>query len=538
MPRAHFYLASAAVAALALTARVALAYDLGCQYFWTEPSEHNDVIECLKRVPTDNGGVLIPPIIPLVFVVLMLLVFPVVFCTRCCCGAFGSNKMRPGADCCCDGEEWDEIPVDEKAAVYPRKHVCCIKVLCLLVVVACAVPIILMPIGGKKGIEFWDDFQTSANRDIIDWAQDLKDGFIADLTLSNGSLPAQMDISTFDNLQQFIDDGRKFIGDVKTFVDDYVDVFNLVIMIVSFVPLVLAACMLLFILLSIRRVVPAICMWVYWVVALLFGLVSTVMMVLGVVFMLMSGEVELQQWKAPGAFQWYLVPYCEGQSMFRSIKDEFTNADRDQSEEVCRKFMEFCDDLAWSSPAVAGVSSEKPFKCSLTNDNVADSCPTIYVAAELINSTFMKPDAPAALCPSGGCTVGNCPTECAAGDARDTAESIAEAFDIGLKIAGVVDRAFLYADCDVLLTQAIKPLTTSSTGAMGAFLAAAGTGFGALFLMFGMLLLCKGQKLFFSKPKKGGYGDDMDIAERGGGRRRAANDGLYEMGQMSTKPVD
>eukprot|EP00388_Colpodella_angusta_P039715 GDKK01048164.1.p1 GENE.GDKK01048164.1~~GDKK01048164.1.p1 ORF type:complete len:502 (+),score=23.47 GDKK01048164.1:37-1542(+) len=481
--------------AIALGSSVAFGYDFGCQDVWEGPSASNDLEECARKVPTDNGGILVPPIIPAVFLVFLFVLFPVGFFCRCC-GACGSNKVRPGADCCCDGEEWDDLEDEEKVAVYPSRHVFCFKVLCLVVTALCAAPVVLMPIGATYGVDFWDSFLASANTDVIDWVENLKVSFENDLRLANGSYPAPLSNSTFDDLQNFIDDARDILSDVDDTFQSNMDTVNKVVQIIAFVPMILCAVMLLFILCSVRRVLPACFMWIYYLVSLLFALACIVLMVLGVFFVLLSGEVELQQFKAPGIFQWYAVPACEEKATFLSLKADFQEANKAQAVDICNRFLEVCDDLAFG-PNVAGVSSLKPFYCTLTSADVDSQCASVDTVALMINGTYSKPGAP--ICTN--CTVGECPTTCTVEAARNQTAEIQSELVVGLRIIKAVDRAFIYCDCDVLLTQGMKPFADSDQAAMGSFLAAAGTGLGALFLMFGIILLCKGQKLFFASPE-------------------------------------
>lgn len=473
----------------------AFAYDFACQDVWRGPSKSNDLVECAKKLPTDNGGVLVPPIIPAVFFVFLLVLFPLIFFCRCC-GGFGSNKIRPGADCCCDGDEWDDLEDEEKISVYPSRYVCCFKAVCFLVVALCAIPVILMPLGASYGVKFWDSFFESANTDVIDWVENLKTGFQNDLLLPNGSYPAPLTNETFETLQGFLNDARDHIADVDDLIQTNIETANRVVQIISFVPLVLTAIMLLFILFSIRRFLPACLMWIYYIVALVFSFASIVMMVFGVFFVLLCGEVDLQQWKSPGIFQWYAVPACEGEAMFSSLKADFQEANKAQAVSVCNDFLQVCDDLAFG-PDVPGVSSSKPFSCTLSASSVDSTCTSVDGVAILVNGSYVKPGAPICV----NCTVGECPIKCTDATARNRTAQIASDLSLGLRIVNAVDRAFIYADCDVLLTQGMKPFSGCSNAAMGSFLAAAGTGFGALFLMFGIILLCKGQKLFFTSPE-------------------------------------
>eukprot|EP00758_Cryptobia_borreli_P017259 Tbor_TRINITY_DN6174_c2_g2::TRINITY_DN6174_c2_g2_i4::g.21419::m.21419 len=155
---------------LSFMASIASAYDFGCQYIWEEPSPDNDLKKCIMDLPRNNPGVLMPPIIPVLFFVFVFISYPIIFLCRIC-GGCGSNTQRPGAGCCCDGEEWDDVDEIEKSRLYPRRHVCVIKMLCLVVVVCSIIPIIITPIGFKYIKEFWDSFYYQTETEIIEWAE-------------------------------------------------------------------------------------------------------------------------------------------------------------------------------------------------------------------------------------------------------------------------------------------------------------------------------------------------------------------------------
>eukprot|EP00744_Colponema_vietnamica_P003973 GILI01006009.1.p1 GENE.GILI01006009.1~~GILI01006009.1.p1 ORF type:complete len:298 (+),score=83.91 GILI01006009.1:111-1004(+) len=186
-------ISAAVLIALAALATTASAYDFGCQDQWSGPSTNNDVWDCAQEFPNEKPGLIIPMAIPLFFFVVLLIAFPVVFLGRCC-GVCGSNNQRPGADCCCDGDEWDAVDDKEEiAAVYHSKPgaITCVKCTIFLLLLLSVAAVVLLPIGASMTINGWQDALDRVDTDIIDWLQVKRDDLMASLRNPDGGANRQ-----------------------------------------------------------------------------------------------------------------------------------------------------------------------------------------------------------------------------------------------------------------------------------------------------------------------------------------------------------
>ncbi|RNC52009.1 hypothetical protein TcCL_ESM10817, partial [Trypanosoma cruzi] len=119
---------------------------------------------------------------------------------------------------------------------------------------------------------------------------------------------------------------------------------------------------------------------VYWLFGVVFALLAVVVTVLAYLSWAACGEVELQQRRQPGVFQWYLVPYCEQTFDFADINREADDAERRFSKEACKNLLKSCDN---------NTISFKPLLCG--NDITSeDQCPNFGTMASVLSATRIK----------------------------------------------------------------------------------------------------------------------------------------------------
>ena len=499
------YIAGALCAAATLQAlppllQPAHAYDFGCQYYWTKADADNSIPDCMKNLPSDNPGVLIPPVIPLVFLLLVLLLFPISFLCRCC-GGCGSNEQRPGAACCCEGEEWDELPEEEKAVVYPPKHVFCIKVICVIVVILAIIPVVLVPVGLTEFKSFWDDMFKSVDADIAQWVLARINELKTELSDGNGSYISPVTSSMFSSVEDVVYDISNRSHDINDSIISHFDDAFIAVAVLSGLPLILLSCLLLFILCNVRKCLPATCSCIYFLVLVVFALFSILGMFGGVVGVLTCGEVTLFRTQSPGIFAWWALPTCEDRAPFKDLKKQVSDAEIEAAHTACQQLIEVCDTNLFAA------NTSKPFNCSLTSNTIDSVCTSITVVASLLNATVLKYDVPPGFICSSSCSIYTCPEDCTNADLKNQTRDARNEMNKGQKALNALRKAFTYADCDTLLTRFLLPFKTCNHFSVGSFLIAAGTGFGALFLLFGIILQLKGQKLFFKQPADD-YADD------------------------------
>eukprot|EP00658_Telonema_sp_P-2_P023547 TRINITY_DN19444_c0_g1_i1.p1 TRINITY_DN19444_c0_g1~~TRINITY_DN19444_c0_g1_i1.p1 ORF type:complete len:328 (-),score=81.47 TRINITY_DN19444_c0_g1_i1:56-1039(-) len=264
--------------------------------------------------------------------------------------------------------------------------------------------------------------------------------------------------------------------------------------VLSAIPLILLAFLLLFILCNVRKCLPACCSCVYFVVLIVFALFSILGMFLGVVGVMTCGEVTLFRTQAPGIFAWWAVPVCEKEAPFKDLKAQIASAERESGISACKQLLDICD----LQPFASDVT--KPFNCSLTTSNIDTRCDAIVDVADILNATVLKDGVPpGTVCTTTNCSVYTCPEDCVNNDMKNKTSEARDLLNKGIRALNAIKKAFTYADCDTLITRFLLPFRECNKLSVGSFLIAAGAGLGGLFLLFGIILQLKGQKLFFKK---------------------------------------
>ena len=494
-------------------ASTAFGYNLQCQNQWQGPSSDNDIVDCIKKIPSDYPGVLVPVAIPFLLFLFLLVLYPITFCCRCC-GACGSMNPRPGASCCCDGEEWDQVDDMVRTAYYPYCNVCCVKLSGVLLFILTIGVVVLLPVGAWKASSGLTYAVDHVETDILDWVVARKNEFISDLTLSNGSLISPLTNDTFKPFDEFNADARE---KTDTAQNDYVSKMKTAIQVlygVAVIPTVLVAFITVFSCFNCRRCLPACFTCFNYCFGLLFGLVGTLFMLIGIVFLLFCGEVELQNQEQPGIFQWYLVPLCEEKIFFNKFKQEMATSEQEASLSACNAMTEICGNDNSTLIGVNSYTESKQFYCpqiSYPGVNLTATCVTVKFIQLVFNTSHSRQGS--ALC---NCTLSTCPELCKDNDqlsaevgfalpssspsAPNKTREAREQIAVGVQAVKGLARAFVYADCDVLLTRGVMPLDQCGDISEGLLLLGAGCSLATLCLIFGIPLLFKGQKLFFATP--------------------------------------
>jgi len=497
----------------ALFASTALSYSLQCQNKWDGPSSDNSLIECIQAIPNDYPGVLVPIAIPAIMFLFLLVLYPITFLCRCC-GGCGSMNARPGASCCCDGNEWDDVDDEVRSAYYPHCHICCVKLSSFLLFIVSLSVVVMLPIGASYAVEGLEYAVDHVSIDILDWVQVRKDEFVSDLTLSNGSLISPLNNDTFAPFDEFNTDSRKQLADAK---DDYINQLKAYIQVlygIAAIPSILLIFSIIFFLCNCRRCCPACFTCFYYFFGLIFGLVGTIFMLIGLVFLLFCGEVALQNEQQPGVFQWYIVPQCEEKIFFNDLKAEMRTSEQDASSRACSEMTKVCGNDNSSLTGVNRYTEEKQFYCpdiAAPGVNLTSTCQTIKFVQKIFNTSTSRDGS--ALC---NCTLSTCPEECKDPDelsaelgtalpsstpnAPNTTREARTQIAVGVQAVNGLSRAFVYADCDVLITRGVMPLDECGKISEGLLLLGAGCSVAILCLMLGIPLLFKGQKLFFASP--------------------------------------
>lgn len=476
-----------------LVARATYSFD--CPDVWDGPSADNDLDTCARQLTGPKFGLLLPALIPTIFFGLLLLCYPIIYIGRCC-GGCGSRKLRPGASCC-GGEAWDRVDNNFKEQIYPASHIKCIKVSAFLLAILSIAVLVTVPLGISQAWEGWSYILDRAEPDVIGWLANRKADVVSQLRSADGSLPPPLDNDSFTAFDDAIRLARETRGDIQRYSDDAALPVAVVSYVLSAIPLILLTVTVLFGFCNVRGVGIDIMSFLHYFFGLLFGGLGAVLLVSALVAFMMDGEMQYQQRALPGALGWWGVPKCESEIDFAEFRANISSAISQAAAEGCNQLLEVCDGDA----TVPAINNPKQFYCpSLAASNTSVACRSVKDLTFFIENTYAK--AGSQVCGSSNCSVSQCPTQCSLQEFRDYAsEALAEVAE-GARIQSALSQILTFADCDILIDRATLPFAKLELAGEGLLIAGCGATFAIILLILGLLVLCKGQKLFFGRSSK------------------------------------
>ncbi|KAG5480541.1 hypothetical protein LSCM1_06245 [Leishmania martiniquensis] len=303
-------------------ATVSAQRSLECQMVWTGPSSNNSLPDCLKdsdRIRSQWVFYLYPGFAALIFI-LTIIGLPIVFCCHCC-------------SCC-------EACVKPKATADVRAARCYLWMwIMIAVLVACGVCVLLVfgaVLLGQTAAKILDD---SENR-TLSYFNETRTNITMLLTNYNTDPPtlAPVDLSAFDTVS------TEITKNVRMIRDNYLKYFRtaeIVACCVGGVGVFLMLCMLIFACCRCTGCCPVAWSCIYFVFALVYALLAVLFTVAIYILFATCGEVDLQYKREPGVFQWYLVPWCEQQFSFQSLRNEVQTREQELSENACEELLNF-----------------------------------------------------------------------------------------------------------------------------------------------------------------------------------------------------
>ncbi|KAH9597218.1 hypothetical protein LSM04_005742 [Trypanosoma melophagium] len=300
---------------------------LECQKVWKGPSANNKMFDCVKSSEHIKGqlGFMVLPLLNALLLIGILLGFPIsVLIMFLCFDYFEQTSKKNRADS--QGFIWMWI-------AYAVLWGCCM--------------VILVIHGAKMLIKYSPSiFENTLDGPLVYFNETAEK--IIDFT-SNWTTGERVRLSSF---QTTIAPLTMVQAQVKAYVElfrknalAYVDKLALVsycistiglAFILSLLPLGFFRCSSLYISIGFSCV--------YWLFGIFFAIFGLSMNVLSVYLSAGCGEVELQQQRKPGVFQWYLVPSCQRMLKMNEIRAQVRNAEYQYSKEGCMKLLKACDD--------------------------------------------------------------------------------------------------------------------------------------------------------------------------------------------------
>ncbi|PWV19033.1 hypothetical protein C3747_11g522 [Trypanosoma cruzi] len=432
---------------------------LDCQKVWDGPSIDNDVLKCLSNTDRIKGQwryLVYPGFCALLFVV-TLLSFPLVFLSVVCCRSCGQPKPGRSSDASrCFLWMWVIYVVLWSAAM------AVLVILGAKLLATSAPSIIDNTLDGP--LQY---FNNTAER-IIDFTSNWSSG-------KREPIPSiDLDITAFTNISTNVTD---LLMDAKQKISKYIGWVPIVSYCVGGVGVVL---MLLVVFLACCRCgIPCttyLFSCVYWLFGVVFALLAVVVTVLAYLSWAACGEVELQQRRQPGVFQWYLVPYCEQTFDFADINREADDAERRFSKEACKNLLKSCDN---------NTISFKPLLCG--NDITSeDQCPNFGTMASVLSATRIKAFTMA--CPVAGesCTLFECAANCTNTDVKAVASGILQLAAQASNASIALSYARPLLDCNFVVDKLLGAMSDCNELKAGTLML--GTGFFVGGLMFGLAI--------------------------------------------------
>lgn len=504
------------IVALALLASVSLAASsnfpktFNCDKVWTGPSANNDVMECAQKQDVSlwqYGLVVIA--IPAVMLGFLILFYPPFFFLRQCCNLCGGRHRQPGYCCTRNPKLWDEqdkegrVKKTTENAAYSDEQICRVRVFAFLTFMGTVFVLVFMVNSVSElrtaATDLWEKFLDQTLLYFLDQYDELQ------LTLAsrveNGRAVEYIPPITFDTLRD-VDNFMGIFRQVsKSYNEDYKDVVTVQVRIALTVFAVLP---FLFIMLtplyaSLNRCLsfwPACTTCVYFFLGILYSLVAILFFTVGLLTNSMCGEVEAYHAQEPGIMNWYVIPQCEQARVFDSFGTSLNSAQGLYATEYCKALTTICD----STPAYNPLTPKLVYVCDWDNSTASSRCPNFSDATVAGNSLTAKVGAQPCGSNPSGCNVTVCASNCTDSGVQHAASDAAIQLSRSNKfrLAYVIIQPWL--NCGSVVSRGIIAMTencqqvSDTTWKVGI-----ASVVGTFLFCVGIVILFKGQKLFFKK---------------------------------------
>ena len=437
----------------------------------------------------------------LALAVVGLIVFVFTFLTCCgryVCSCCGSAKQRPG-HVCCGGEQYDDLPEDDIKVAYDARFVMFTKALTVIVLILsiCAVAI---SFAGAGNVAKLPTVLLNGFFDFAEWVIGIADRVLNGLSSTNPS---------FSQARSQIADVKTQMASIKTQGNDYSSRFSFVapimlglsaptiVVCVGGVAGVMAA------LFHVRNYLPAVVILLTMVVAVPVGVLGSAAGVLNIPMKVWCDEVDAQKARAPGLFQWYLVPqWCNSAVSFPALRVRIDNEIAGLVNSTCNDLASRCD----SAPAYG--PSGNYFVCS-----TAPTCTTTQGLVNVLSAMTLKTGIPAET-GCNGCTVQQCVTTCTSSVQSTAASLWNNATDANNAYNVVTSVLNEYADCNVIVDKLLGFFDLCSTLHSGLKSVYAGAAIGITTCILLIINMFLGQKRFFKPSDFNKEQADMQLISR------------------------
>ena len=494
---------AALLVSLAPGADALLQTTLGCETVWKYPASNNSVFTCLADSTRigNHWRWYIPAALAAAMVILLLLIFPIFFILRQVCHFCGSNIPRPG-ECCVWNSKWDAVDPEELKKEYPLHTHVKVKVASYIVVLVAFAALIMMVSGaGMVSSSSVQVFRDVIN--VISQFQSIKQQVVSYLTdwQSATGYVANFDPTCLNEIDSWVSMAINTDHSYSDKTSQYRSQIQIGVNIISAAPLLL---LLLTPFLAVfddcRSFFPAFISVFYYLASLVFGLLAVLFFVVAYGLNAVSGEIQAHKSRQPGIIEWYLVPTCNEKLLPKMlwIDSNISQAELSATTAACNIFNQRCSGTATYNPSNPNVL----FECDSFS---VPTCSDVTTGTALsANDFFEFSSAKNGANPCNGlsqadCTMYTCAYYCS---------------DTQLKSDMTAARSYLYSGTSCALARyALQPLLSCDSiadivvggagqvdnTASGLWLLGAGAIVAQILLICGIVLLFRGQKVFF-KP--------------------------------------
>lgn len=437
------------LAAVTVTAQRSLE----CQMVWAGASADNDIVACLsdsKRIGSQWRFYLYPGFAALIFV-FTLLGLPIVFCCRCCSCCHGCVRPKESTD---RGVAQCWLWMWIVVAVLVACGVCVLLVYGVVLLTQSANNVLYD--AQYKTVAYFADTRTNITTLLTDYSQ------------SPPTSPT-IDLSAFDTVTVEIGDN---VETIRTDYSKYFTIAEIVVCCVGGVGVALMLCMLIFACCRCTGCCPVAWSFLYFFFAIIFALLGVLFTVSIYAMYAGCGEVTLQYKREPGIFQWYLVPWCNRQFDFTTLRTEVANQEATAAKAACDELLNYCDTSLVYSPA----DPNRIFVCGkgMTTSAI---CTSLDEVVQVIDDTYAKPLLTNMLCVNQTgmeylekCTLTECAERCVdythpAIAAKTNAQQILAAAQYAANVSVALSYVHPLLECNFIIDKIANTIETPKYGA-------------------------------------------------------------------------
>ena len=244
-----------------------------------------------------------------------------------------------------------------------------------------------------------------------------------------------------------------------------------------------------------RSCVPTFIALFLFLFALIYGTTGTAFLAAHLPVDTACGEVTAQLKREPSILQWYVVPTCEKTNLLKDLVSEVTALETKAAELSCKATKEVCSSVA--DPA----TSLHQFSCNLT---LGENCTTIDQAKAFSDSMVVKPDANETCGGKSSCPLCACGKDCTLPNVKEAAVAGCEAISDGsLVVNSFASNVAPLLDCNTLLDKLVVLLTPVCDELPdGFYFLGVGSSLVVFSVLFGLVLVFRGQKRWFVRPSE------------------------------------